>query len=116
MQPTPNFAAEDVSRIATRDFASDANVALKVLARYGAESWQRERHRVQLAILKIADGDFDRLTAATETACGDYRDILTAAEYATYAALATDELDDEEAEKQAECRDLEQYNQWLRRQ
>ncbi len=116
MQQPPKITAEDVSRIANRDFPSEADVVLTVLARYGTETWQPERHRVQLAILKIADGDIDRLAAATETACGDYRDVLTAAEYAHFAALAIDELDDEEAEKQAERRDLEQYNRWLHRQ
>ena len=36
-----------------------AEAALDLLDSYGVETYQRERERVQLAILKLSDGDLD---------------------------------------------------------
>jgi hypothetical protein len=113
MQPTPIVSAADVIRIAARDFPNNESVALAALARYGTAPWHRERYRVQIGILKIANGDIGRLEAATEVACGDYRDVLTAAEYAAYAAFSVAELDDKELERQAIDRDLREFNEWF---
>ncbi len=48
---------------------------------YGEELYERERERVQIAILKLSDGDLDQLLVNVEVAKRDYRDVLAYAEY-----------------------------------
>jgi hypothetical protein len=86
--------------------------ALAILDTYGTESWHREKDRVQLALLKIAGGDIEKLRLETRAAQSDYRDTLVPAEYpeewqawpkipaAQMAAIRK--------------RDREQYEAWLR--
>lgn len=84
-QPVPKVTDEDVRRIALRDFGQDrVKLALSILEEFGKQSWNEPSPRVRLAILKLANGDLDRLLDATQTAIRDYRDVLAAAEYPRY--------------------------------
>lgn len=49
---------------------------LEALALYGTESFEREPERVRLAILKLSEGDPDRLCHFVDSAKADYRDVL----------------------------------------
>src|SRR6185295_13742917 len=84
-QPIPDVSDEDVKRIAVREFG-DAQVALvlSILEEFGKQAWNRPDPRVKLAILKLAQGDLDRLLDETQTAIQDYRDVLSKAEYPRY--------------------------------
>ena len=57
------------------------NNLLFILGEYGSESWQREKHRVRLATLKLAGGNIDELRRLIDAAQKEYRDVITAAEY-----------------------------------
>ena len=54
------------------------------------ESNLKLAERVRFAVLKLSDGDFERLVAAIKTAKADWRDTLVAADFAydTKAHLA----------------------------
>ena len=56
-------------------------VVLDMLDRYGKESCEYEKERVQLAIIKISVGDILKLHEYVNLAKIDYRDILMSAEY-----------------------------------
>jgi hypothetical protein len=72
----PNVTSADVERVVRRDFPADCvPEVLAILREYGTESWQREPHRVRLAV-KLAAGNIERLRFQIETAKGDYRDVL----------------------------------------
>lgn len=60
---------------------AEPEAILEVLNRYGQAPHEREQHRVQMAILKVSQGDLDKLNAALKLAKEDYRDILMQAEY-----------------------------------
>jgi hypothetical protein len=115
-QPVPEVTDEDVKRIALRDFG-DAQVALalSILEEFGKQDWNRPDPRVRLAILKLANGDLDRLLDETKTAIEDYRDVLAAAEYPRYVR----EIgfgDVPETMKQVVIDDdWRQYQEWLQR-
>ena len=47
-----------------------------LLSAYGTEPHERERERVQLAILKISDGSEEKVRQHVATAKTDYRDVL----------------------------------------
>ena len=58
-------------------FATEkAEPVLAVLDRYGVESYERERERVQMAIVELSGGSEDRLRELVQAAKTDYRDIL----------------------------------------
>ena len=113
-QPIPKVSHADVLRVIGRDFADipEAEV-LAELDRYGAADWQRERDRVQLAILKLADGDFAALQQHTDVACTDYRDVLAAAEYPAYSQHGWPSPSAGAARAEMFEADWDQYRKWL---
>lgn len=58
-----------------------AKTVLELLDLYGVEEYERERERVQLAILTLSQGNEDKLLRFVEAAKQDYRDVLYWAEY-----------------------------------
>lgn len=55
---------------------ADPDAILAMLDEYGAEAYQRERDRVQLAIVSLSEGDEAKLRYFLEVAKQDYRDVL----------------------------------------
>src|SRR5438309_8849470 len=64
---------------------------LDLLETYGVESYERERERVQLAILKLSAGSEEKLREFVAVAKRDYRDVLFWAGYPEEARLDTPE-------------------------
>src|SRR5205807_162194 len=62
---------------------------LELLDAYGIESYERERERVQLAILKLSEGSEEKLREFVAVAKRDYRDVLFWAENPEEARLDT---------------------------
>jgi len=56
--------------------ASDPATILAILDQYGTESYERERERVQLAIVELSAGSEEKLQELVRAAKIDYRDIL----------------------------------------
>jgi len=117
-QPHPDVTSNDVERIVRRDFPSGQfDAVMSVLKQYGVEKWQRECARVQLAALKLADGDLDKLQKIVNVAKTDYRDVLSPAEFPEYRRRMRSSarmLEGVERD-QAVARDREQYEAWLKR-
>ena len=86
----------------------------KVLERYGTESYHQEPPRVQLAILKLAGADLERIEHYVEQAFMDYRDVLAMAEYPGQIRQPYS-LKDKDPELYAQIidEDLKQYEEWL---
>lgn len=118
-QPIPQVTADDVERVVRRDFpADDYATVIKILNDYGTENWHRERIRVQLAALKLANANVEKLRACIEAAKRDYRDALVAAEYPAYHGIAwTREFRDTSNEEKARIieSDWRQYEEWLKK-
>jgi hypothetical protein len=84
-QPIPDVSATDVERIVRRKFLKDEfDSATAELGQYADGPWPRECPRVQLAALKLAQGDLQSLRRHIANAERDYRDVLAAAEYPRY--------------------------------
>jgi hypothetical protein len=61
-QPTPDVTSADVERVVRREFpAGQVTEVFAMLDEYGGETWQRESHRVRLAVLKLAAGSSNPL-------------------------------------------------------
>ena len=112
-QPTPSVTADDVERIVRRDFP--AHVVDDILALIATVE-VREKPRVVLACLKVADSNLDRLRATLADASGYYRELLAEAEYplATRRWFRIDSLSEDEVRAIYE-KDWRQYSDWLTR-
>src|SRR5438270_10698172 len=81
---------DDVVTAVKAAFAeSDWPRVLELLDGYGIESYERERERVQLAILKLSEGNEEKLREFIAVAKRDYRDVLFWAEYPEESRLDT---------------------------
>jgi len=87
---------------------------MSMLNEYGANDWQRESHRVRLAVLKLANGNIEELRRLIEWAKNDYRDVIAPAEYpmATKKLFTRKTLTEEEMETIYK-KDWDQYQQWI---
>jgi hypothetical protein len=115
MQPTPTVSRSDVERIVRRDFPAEwFHEVMATLDEYGTEDWQRERDRVQLAVLKLAAKSLDGLRSYIEWAKSDFRDVLGPAEYPGYTKkmFRIDKLPEEERQRIIDA-DWKQYQAWL---
>jgi hypothetical protein len=65
------------------------NWARVLLDDYGMEPDERERERVQLDILKLSDGNEEKVREYVAVAKRDYRDVLFWAEYPEESKLDT---------------------------
>lgn len=73
MEPT----REDVLAAARAAFpGSDAATIVGLFDLYGSKPYERERERVQLAIVALSEGREDQLLYFIQTAKNDYLDIL----------------------------------------
>lgn len=94
---------------------AESQEIVAVLDQYGVTQKERGRARVQLAILKLSEGDRDRLPGLVRMAKADYRDVLAYAEYPEEMRISfvgMRELSEAEA-KAVRQRDRAQYLAWL---
>ena len=83
---------DEVVAVVQRAFPESAHAGvLELLDSYGVESYERERERVQLAILKLSEGNEEKLREFIAVAKRDYRDVLFWAEYPEESRLDTPE-------------------------
>ncbi len=116
-QPTPNVSSADLERIIEREFPNEKPADVRrVLEEYGTATWHSEIERVQLAILKLAQGDIGRLRQFTDVAKTDYRDVLGSAEYPGFMKdmMNLPKLDSD-ARQQIVDADWRQYSEWFER-
>ncbi len=118
-QPTPDVTSNDVERIVRRDYSeTQFSSVVDVLKIYEqSPSGRRELVRVQLAVLKLANGDLNALRKHIDIAAQDFRDVLGPAEYPEYSAKVAFRSRDVPATEKERIidRDWKQYQDWLRR-
>src|SRR5260370_23832906 len=82
----------EVVAVVQKTFSESAHArVLELLDGYGVESYERERERVQLAILKLSEGNEEKLREFIAVAKRDYRDVLFWAENPEESRLDTPE-------------------------
>jgi hypothetical protein len=83
----PGSRAEVVA-VVQKTFPESAHArVIELVHRYGVESYERERERVQLAILNLSAGNEEKLREFVAVAKRDYRDVLFWAENPDEARL-----------------------------
>jgi len=82
---------EVVAAIQATFLKSSRARVIELLDTYGVESHERERERVQLAILKLSEGNEEKLREFVAVAKRDYRDVLCWTENRDEARLDTPE-------------------------
>src|SRR5438477_6527802 len=92
MSSSEESAKDDVVAAVEATFPKESWArVLELLDTYGVESYERERERVQLAILKLSEGNEEKLREFVAVAKRDYRDVLFWAENPEEAKLDTPE-------------------------
>ena len=87
-----SHSRDEVVATVQRIFCEDSCPrVLELLDSYGVEWYERERERVQLAILKLSEGSEEKLHEFVAVAKRDHRDVLLWAEYPEEARLDTPE-------------------------
>lgn len=78
-QPIPKVTRQHVERVVRRDYPSEQfEHVMAILSEYPKKSWPPDFERVQLDVLKLANGNIDSIRKYFNE---DYRDIISAAEY-----------------------------------
>ena len=86
---------DEVVAVVRNSFPESAHArVIELLDIYGVESYGRERERVQLAILKLSEGNKEKLREFVAVAKRDYRDVLFWANNPAEAKLDTPEKRD----------------------
>ena len=90
----------------------DEKAILASLDEYGTESYEKEKHRVFLAILKLCDEEnLNEPSRYIKVAKQDYRDVLSWAEYPNQIKFGPTK----DSEKSSELikKDKQHYQAWL---
>ena len=118
-QPIPRVTDEDVKRIVLRDFGeAQSSLVFSILDEFGQQPWNAGLGlpRVRLAILKLANGEIDRLRLETKTAIEDCRDVLAPAEYPRWTSEIGFDKVPISLQSDVVNYDWKQYCEWLGRQ
>jgi hypothetical protein len=112
-EPWPERTAADVERIVKRDFPTEefAN-AMAILNEYKPR-YNDSPFSVQLAALRLANGDVPRLRSAIESAKSDFRDVILWAVYPSYIKSGRN-LSERQRRRMSES-DRQQFQEWLSR-
>jgi hypothetical protein len=114
----PKVTRDDVIRIIRRDFAhEDEQTVVRLLDEYGTEKWQPDRDRVQLAALKLSNGDVHKLREFVKTAKSDFRDVVAPAEYPGFwkvGFVGVERMSPQQVTQLKED-DWDQYHSWFHR-
>ncbi len=113
-QPIPVVTPQDVERVVGRDFKPEERLpATQELTRCTLAGNTQVQARVQLAVLKLAAGDLERLRMSVEVALADFRDVIAPAEYPR--CLRADSLSSLSwlARSRIYSADWKEYKAWL---
>ena len=114
-KPTPEVSEFDIDRIIERDYSqTEKKRVLNILKEYLPDT---DNYRVWAGVLKISNGDTDRLKKNIKRANFDYRDILVEAEYPEYfekVGINVEQFEKSELRKIVN-NDWKQYNNWFNR-
>ena len=109
MELTPELVDLLIARLVP---AEGRAIVSNLLADYGRQPHEREPLRVRVALLKLSEGNLDRLRALIADAQRDYRDVLAWAEYPAEMASPASGLSSADQARIREA-DRGQYLAWL---
>jgi hypothetical protein len=114
-QPVPQVDRNDVERVIRRDFsAKNFEQVLLILDDYGCMPHESGKDRVQLAALKLGEGNIEKLRRVIDEAKTDYRDVLAAAEYPGFFKIGATQDTPAKVYNPLIDADWQQYSEWLR--
>jgi len=111
-QPIPRFEEGEIDFLINREFPERAQEVCNKFS--GLQEFWINTTRTKAAILKLADGDFDKIKELIKKANRDPRDVIAFAEYPCYTQMDWDETNEmSQEEKQVIFdNDWEKYRNW----
>jgi hypothetical protein len=119
-EPSPERTAEDVERIVRRDFPAEEFADVMAILNEYVPRYNDKPFAVQLAALKLADGNVPRLRTEIESAKRDYRDVIMPAVCPSYSKIGGILRQDRRGPSERERRKVfeserRQYEDWIKR-
>lgn len=110
IQPKASISSATLERLIKRDFPDKYNQIIDLLKDVSSDN-QKGKNRISAAILKLANGDSDKVAFGVSLSKIDYRDTLSKAEYPRMLK----EGFSSKKRKLIYMEDWQEYSEWLKK-
>jgi hypothetical protein len=112
-EPVARVSDKTIERLLLREFGNHACEAEEKFLRVKCDT-PGGRNRISAAILKLSNGDLDKIDHYIDLCNLDFRDVVAPAEYPRYTAVAFNEIP-RWKQRQFYLADWKEYSYWLRK-
>jgi hypothetical protein len=112
-EPAAKISDKTLERLIRREFAGRTGEVAQKFQRINSDS-QSGKNRFSASILKLANGDFDRIDYYINICNDDFRDVVGSAEYPQRTRLGFNRIAGWE-ERRIYLSDWKEYSTWLRK-
>jgi predicted nucleotidyltransferase len=113
-QPAAKISSEQIDKLIRREFNDSYDEVRLKLSRIRSDN-QNGKNRISAAILKLANGDLDKIDYLVNMAIDDFRDIVSKAEYPRNSKHGFDSID-KKTSKREYLADWKDYSSWIKRE
>lgn len=110
-QPVAKVSSQQIEKIVKFQYDDQYNAVMAKLDSLNIDSPQ-VKNRIKAAILKLANGEYDKIDNYLDSANFDYRDLIVLAEYPRNWKHGFDEIPDQMRKKEY-LDDWKEYRTWL---
>ena len=115
-QPVAKISYDDILRIVKRDYPAESEKETLEILRHYKSNNDKSDYRVWASLLKISEGNIEKLRININVAKNDFRDIVANAEYPEYTekiGFDNGKFTREEIKRIIQS-DWKQYQVWLK--
>jgi hypothetical protein len=112
-QPTPKISSKTLEKIIERDYGNCVSEIKEKLKSVRSDTLKGQ-NRISAAILKLANGDIDKIDNYIEIYKKDFRDVLAGAEYPLCFSFSFGEKNKQEL-RAIYLSDWKNYLKWLKK-
>lgn len=113
-QPAAKISSKQIDKLIRREFDDSYDEVRKKLSRIQSDT-QNGKNRISAAVLKLANGDLNKIDSLVDIAINDFRDILSKAEYPRNSRHGFDSID-KRTSKSEYLADWKDYSSWIKRE
>src|ERR1700730_7591548 len=111
-EPVAKISDKTLERLLRREFGDHASEVKEKLLHVKSDT-PGGKNRISAAILKLSNGDLDKINYYIDLCNQDFRDVVAPAEYPRYSTVAFNEIP-RWKKRQFYLADWKEYSNWLR--
>lgn len=113
-QPIAEISKETLEKLIHRDYPECYEIVKKKLSLIKSDSLKGQ-NRLSAAILKVSNGNLDKLDSYIEMCNSDYRDVISQAEYPSISEIGFVGIEEIESRQLKEyyLKDWTEYTNWI---